>query len=134
MLKAVRSLGTGARGSSGDVMWMSGGGGSGCCSTGMSGCEMCWSPRGPWVPANLCKEGGNLDAAAVIAELISMTGKENTGRNRPQCEVGHLCHEASANHGSDTRLQLDTDPSKHAAWEETVSGERDKTTALHQGA
>ena len=48
-----------------------------------------------------------------------MTGKETLGRNRPQCEVGHLCHEASANHGSDTRLQLDKDPSKHAAWEET---------------
>ena len=36
------------------------------------------------------------------------------GRNRPQCEVGHLCHEASANHGSDTGLQVDKDPSKHA--------------------
>ena len=43
MLKAVRSLGTGTRGSSGGVMWMFGGGRSGCCCTVMSECEMCWS-------------------------------------------------------------------------------------------
>ena len=60
-------------------MWMSGGGGSGCCSTGMPGCEMRWSFPGPWVPVTLSTEGGNSDAAAVMAQLNSMTGKGNTG-------------------------------------------------------
>ena len=90
----------------------------------MSVCELSWLLPGPWVPVTRCKEGRNSDAA----------GRETLGRKREQCEVGHLSHEASANHGGDTRLQWDKDPCKHEAWEETVSGERDKTTALHQGA
>ena len=70
MLKAVRSLGTGATGSSGCVMWMSGGGGSESCCTRMSVCKLSWLPPGPWVPVTLYKEGGNSDAAAVIDDAV----------------------------------------------------------------
>ena len=63
-----------------------------------------------------------------VKGAIVFSDKEGKHSGRtPQSRSQH-------HNGRPASLQLDTDPSKHAAWEETVSGERDKTTALHQGA
>ena len=55
---------------------MSRAGGSGCCNTGMPGCEMCCSLPGPWDPVTLSKEGANSDAAAVIVESDEQQGEK----------------------------------------------------------
>ena len=60
-------------------MRMSGAGGSGCCNTGMPGCEMCCSPPGPWDPVTLSKEGANSEAAAAVIVEREEQHRENVG-------------------------------------------------------